>query len=123
MAWQIKFRNVEHEEYFNNFMKKAKVEEWDKERTSLFYTLAIFDETRKNINDLYDFKENCIKFNGLNKGWQTGGTTKATKLAFNLFNNYRGEEREKENFSPLEIFSLDTDYRNYMLMAVQIRFS
>lgn len=121
MTWQIKFRNIEHEEGFNNFMKKAEVEDWDKERTSLFYTLAIFEETRKNINDLYDFKENCIKFKGVTKGWQTGGTTKATKLAFNLFNNFRGEE--SEDYSPLEIFSLDTDYRNYMLMAVQIRFS
>ncbi|MCB2362255.1 DUF6075 family protein [Clostridium estertheticum] len=123
MAWQIKFRDVEHEKGFNNFMKKAEVENWDKERTSLFYTLAIFEETRKNINDLYDFKENCIKFKGLTKEWQTGGTAKATKLAFNLFNNFRGEDRESENYSPLEIFSLDTDYRNYMLMAVQIRFS
>lgn len=123
MTWQMKFRNVEHEKAFNDFMKKAEIGDWDKERTSLFYTLAIFDETRNHINDLYDFKENCIKFEGLNKGWQTGGTTKATKLAFNLFNDFRGEDREKENFSPLEIFSLDTDYRNYMLMAVQIRFS
>ncbi|MBU3076206.1 hypothetical protein KPL43_23065 [Clostridium estertheticum] len=104
-------------------MKKAEVENLDKERTPLFYTLAIFEETRKNINDLYDFKENCIKFKGLTKEWQTGGTAKATKLAFNLFNNFRGEYRESENYSPLEIFSLDTDYRNYMLMAVQLRFS
>ncbi|MBU3114784.1 DUF6075 family protein [Clostridium lacusfryxellense] len=123
MAWEIKFRDVQHEEGFNNFIKRAEVQDWDKERISLFYTLAIFEETRNHINDLYDFKENCMKFEGLSKGWQTGGTTKATKLAFNLFNNYRGEEREKENFSPLELFSLDTDYRNYMLMAVQIRFS
>ncbi|MBU3174428.1 DUF6075 family protein [Clostridium estertheticum] len=123
MTWQIKFRDVQHEEGFNNFMKKAEVEDWDKERTSLFYTLAIFEETRNHINDLYNFEENCMMFEGLKKGWQTGGTTKATKLAFNLFNNYRGEDREKENYSPLELFSLDTDYTNYMLMAVQIRFS
>lgn len=89
MTWKIKFRDVQHEESFNNFMKKAEVEDWDKERTSLFYTLAIFEETRNHINDLYDFKENCMKCEGLNKGWQTGGTTKATKLAFNLFNNFR----------------------------------
>ena len=123
MAWQIKFRDMQHEEGFNNFIKKAKVQDWDKERTSLFYTLAIFEETRRNIDALYDFKENCIKPEGLNQGWQTGGTTKATKLAFNLFNNFRGEDRERENYSPLELFSISTDYRNFMLMAVQIRFS
>ena len=90
---------------------------------SVLRMLPLFEETRRHINDLYDFEENCMKFEGLKKGWQTGGTTKATKLAFNLFNNYRGEDREKEDYSPLELFSLDTDYRNYMLMAVQIRYS
>ena len=123
MTWQIKFKDVQHEEFFNVFIKKAKVQDWDKERTSLFYTLALFAETRNHINDLYDFDENYIKIEGLNKGWQTGGTTKATKLAFNLYNNFRGEDRESEDYSPLELFSISTDYRNYMLMAVQIRFS
>lgn len=123
MTWQIKFRDVQHEEGFNNFIKKAEVQDWDKERISLFYTLAIFEETRRHINDLYDFKENCMKSEGLKKEWQTGGTTKATKLAFNLFNNFYGRDSECENYSPLELFSLPTDYRNYMLMAVQIRFS
>jgi len=123
MAWQIKFRDKKHEEGFNNFMERANVKDYDKERTSLFYILALFQETRMSIDNLYNFKENCIELEGLNKGWQTGGTVKATKLAFNLFNNFRGEDKEKENYSPLEIFSIETDYRNYMLMAVQIRFS
>jgi len=123
MAWQIKFRNLEHEKGFHDFIKKAEIQDWDKERTSLFYILALFEETRRHINDLYDFEENCIKCEGVKEAWQTGGTTKATKLAFNLFNDFRGDDREKENYSPLELFSLDTDYRNYMLMAVQIRFS
>lgn len=123
MAWKIKFKNEEHEKGFNDFMEKANVEDWDKERTALFYIFALFSETREHINDLYDFHENCININGLNKGWQTGGTTKATKLAFNLFNNWHGEDTEHENYSPLEIFSVSTEYRNYMLLAVQIRFS
>ncbi len=123
MEWQIKFKDSEHEEGFNHFMARAKVQEWDKERTSLFYILALFKDTRSNITTIYNFEENCIKFEGLNKSWQTGGTIKATKLAFNLFNNFRGQNREKEDYSPLEIFSIENDYRNYMLIAVQIRFS
>jgi hypothetical protein len=123
VAWEIKFKDSEHEEAFNNFMAKAKVQDYDKERTALFYTLALFDDTRKHINDLYDFEENWIELDGLHKGWQTGGTTKATKLAFNLYNNWHGEDGENEDYSPLELFSVSTEYRNYMLLAVQIRFS
>lgn len=120
MTMGIKFKDVNHEEGFNKFIKKANVNEGDKERISLFYLLAIFEETRRNINDLYDFKENCMKSEGLEHGWQTGGTTKVTKLAFNLFNGYRGEDRERENYSPLELLSTCTEY---MIIAVQIRFS
>lgn len=123
MAWQIKFKDAEHEEGYNKLIAKAEVQEWDKERLSLFYVLSLFDETRKYIEDLYDFQGKCIKLDGLTKGWQTGGTTKATKLAFNLYNNWRGYDGEGEDYSPLEIFSVSTEYRNYMLLAVQLRFS
>jgi len=123
MAWEIRFKDKEHEEGYYKLIARAEVKEWDKERLSLFYVLALFAETRNHIDDLYDFKENWIKIEGLNKGWQTGGTTKVTKLAFNLYNNWRGEDREHEDYSPLEIFSISTEYRNYMLLAVQLRFS
>ena len=121
MKWLIKFKDKKHEEGFKNLMTRANVQIWDKERTSLFYILALFHETRVRITNLYDFDENCIKIEGLYNSWQTGNTVKATKLAFNLFNNFRGEERE--NYSPLELFSIEHAYRNYMLLAVQIRFS
>lgn len=123
MAWEIRFKDTDHEEGYNKFIAKAEVQEWDKERLSLFYVLSLFDETRKHIEDLYAFQGKCIKLDGLNKGWQTGGTTKATKLAFNLYNNWRGYDGEGEDYSPLEIFSVSTEYRNYMLLAVQLRFS
>ncbi len=123
MSWVLRFKDSEHEESYNKLIARAKVQEWDKERLSLFYVLSLFDETRRNINDLYDFEENCIRLEGLNKGWQTGGTTRATKLAFNLYNNWLGEDREHEDYSPLEIFCISTEYRNYFLTAVQLRFS
>ena len=123
----VGFKDKKHEEGFKKFMTMAQVQTGDSDRISLFYALALFDETRNHINDLYDFKENTIKLNGLNQVWQTYGTTKVTKLAFNLFNGYCGTKNEEEgknnNFGPLEIFSMDANYRNYMLMAVEIRFS
>jgi len=52
MGWQIKFKDMIHEEGFNDFMRRAKVNERDKERTSLFYILALFEDTRSNITTL-----------------------------------------------------------------------
>ena len=120
---ELKFKDEAHEKGFNEFMDKAKVRPTDTERKALFYLLSLFNETRSHIKDLYNFQDNCIEFEGLNKGWQTGGTTKVTKLAFNLYNGHRGEDRETEDYSPLELFSISEEYRNYLLYAVQIRFS
>lgn len=115
------FKDNKHELFYNNFLVKANVKEKDFERKSLFYLLALFTETRGHINDLYDFKNNWIKFDGLNKGWQTGGTSKITKLAFNLYNGYHGENGE--DFSPLTLFSVSEDNRIYLLEAIKLRFN
>jgi hypothetical protein len=120
---ELKFKDLDHAKYYEEFLTRARVRHTDTERKALFYILALFRETRNNINDLYDFESNCIDFRGLHQAWQTGGTTKATKLAFNLYNNYRGEDGENSDYSPLELFSVSGEYRNYLLVAVQIRFS
>jgi hypothetical protein len=106
--------------YSKSFSNTLAVKDWDKERISLFYTLAIFEKTRRHIDD---FKKDCIKVEGLKQDWQSERTIKGTKLAFNLFNNFHGLDSECENYSPLELFSLSTIYMDYMLIAVQIRFS
>lgn len=115
------FKDARHELSYKKLNTRAGVKEWDKERKSLFYLLSLFEETTNQITDLYNFEENCIKIEGLNKGWQTGGTTKVTKLAFNLYNGWHGEDGE--NYSPLHLFSVSDDNREYMLEAVRIRFS
>ncbi len=115
------FKNREHELSYGEFKARACVREDDKERQSLFYLLSLLEETRKNINDLYDFKGNSIKFQGLSKGWQTGGTRRITKLAFNLYNGWYGEDGE--DYSPLHLFGVSDDNRKYLLESIMIRFS
>ena len=115
------FKNEEHKSSYEEFKLRACVREGDKERQSLFYLLALLEDTRNNINDLYNFKENLIKFEGLSKCWQTGGSTRITKLAFNLYNGWHGENGE--DYSPLHLFNVDDDNRGYLLEAIRIRFS
>lgn len=115
------FKNREHASFYEEFNLRACVLEEDRERQSLFYLLSLLEETRKNIDDLYNFKDDRIKFEGLNKGWQTGGTTKITKLAFNLYNGWYGDDGE--DYSPLHLFNVSDDNRKYLLEAIKIRFS
>lgn len=115
------FKNEEHKEYYEKFKLRASINNSDTERKSLFYLLALLPDTRNNINDLYNFKENMIKLEGINKSWQTGASTKITKLAFNLYNGWKGEDGE--DYSPLYLFSVADDNREYLLEAIRIRFS
>lgn len=115
------FKSKEHEAAYKEFILKAHVSDGDAERKSLFYLLSLLEDTREHINDLYDFKENWIKPEGLNKGWQTGGTTKITMLAFNLYNGFNDEDND---YSPLNLFSgVDSSNREYLLQSIRIRFS
>lgn len=115
------FKNEEHKKAYEEFKLKARVRERDTERQSLFYLLSLLEDTRNHINDLYNFKDNWIDFEGLTKSWQTGGTTKITKLAFNLYNGWHGEDGE--NYSPLHLFNVADDNREFLLEAIRIRFS
>lgn len=116
------FINKEHEDAYNLFVKKSHIYSDDTERKSLFYLLAMLDDTRKHIKDLYDFKNNWIKVEGFNKGWQTSGTVAVTRLAFNLYNGFKGEDDSICRVTPLDIFSsLGGEYLDCMLNAIKIR--
>lgn len=52
---------------------------------ALLYTLGICRDTRRHIDRLYDLDDKSIYPEALNDGWQTGGTLKVTRLAFQLF--------------------------------------
>ena len=94
---------------------------------SIAYILSLDTVLRDHIKDLYDVKEDCIKPEGLNKGFQTGTSLKSTRLAFNLWNSYcsEGEQLEEEqpssNYAPDQIFNCK-EYAPYYWQAIQIRF-
>ena len=51
------------------------------------YCLGISVDTRRNINSIYDFKTGCVKTECLHEGWQTSGSMKVVRMAFNLYCN------------------------------------
>lgn len=95
----IKFRDTAHRDFFLENMMKCRVN--DCYHRAFFYVMGIASETRANINQMFNFKEDCIEPEGMHGGWQTSGTVKVCHLAFNLWNGYAEEGRERY-FTPEE---------------------
>ena len=64
------------------YISLSKIKEWA--YTCLLYT----SDTRNHVERMFDFKERLIKPGALHEGWQTGGSARLTRLAFNLWNGY-----------------------------------
>ncbi len=64
-------------------MEKARYQ--DVYHKVIVYCLGISDETRRNIYSIYDFKTGCVKTECLHEGWQTSGSVKLVRMAFNLY--------------------------------------
>lgn len=106
-------------------------------RNAFFYLVGICPDTRGNLSSLYDEKEKTIKPESIHAGWQTGGTVRITRLAFNLFSDvtptairfnedgsakpYNEEDyKECALYSAVEIF--DSPYAPYFWEAIKLRF-
>ena len=111
----IRFRSAAHRDFFLEMMNKSKVN--DCYHRAFFYVMGIAAETRANINQMFDFKTDCIEPEGMHGGWQTSGTVKVCHLAFNLWNGYT----EKENgryFTPDELFCCE--YAPYFVEGIKV---
>lgn len=81
----ILFISEAHEKFYYDQLQK--MQEQDEYHKALCYCLGISNDTRRNINRIYDFKTGCVKPECLNEGWQTSGSMKVVRLAFNLYCN------------------------------------
>ena len=86
--------------------------------------MGITDETRRHIGDIYDFEERGITPEKAFGPWQTGTSIKITRLAFNLYNGYCGEDDdvgEPDRYTPYEIFC--NSFAKYCLEAVRVKYT
>ena len=110
----IKFKNREHEKFYEQCL--AQIGSLDPYHKAFFYTMGISGDTRNHIEDVFDFQEDVIRPEGLNKGWQTSGSTSLTRLAFNLWNGWNSDG----GATPYDLFT--TSDATYMLEAVRLRY-
>lgn len=113
----INFASEEHRDFFYAALEKCGC--MDVYHEALLYTLGIARETRENIDQLYRFDDQCINLEGLRAGWQTGGSVRLTRLAFNLFNGFMEEGKERL-CTPYALF--DCSFATYFMEAVKLRF-
>lgn len=114
------FKDKAHQEFYVQNVEKTNSFK-DPYRQALFYALGLTNETRNNIDRLYNFKERCIEFDGLHDGWQTGTSIRVTRLAFNLYNGFSGDGETSSDcnmYTPYNLF--DCCLMVYMLEAVKL---
>lgn len=80
---KIKFKDNEHEAFYEENLAKCEIQ--DSYHKALIYCLGIGDTTRSNISRIYDFRTGCVKPECLHEGWQTRGSGKIVRMAFNLY--------------------------------------
>ena len=81
----IMFKSNAHEKFYYEKLKKMQYQ--DEYHMALCYCLGISDDTRRNIDRIYDFDTGCVKPACLYEGWQTSGSKKIVRMAFNLYCN------------------------------------
>ena len=78
-----KFMTPAHRRAYLTHLNRCKV--MDNYHRALIYTLTAVPALRNNINVCFDFAKDEIKPESLAAGWQTSGTTKLTRFAYNLW--------------------------------------
>ena len=61
----IRFSSKEHKDFY--FQMLTKTHNDDSYHRAFFYVMGICDETRRNINTLFDFKEHGIRPEGFQR--------------------------------------------------------
>ena len=128
-AENIIFISDAHEKFY--YEKLQEVRYQDVYHKALCYCLGINGDTRKNADRIYNFKTGSVKTKCLHEGWQTSGSLKVVRMAFNLYCNstpsvwdYEDAEEqvnECRQYTVEDIFCCA--YAPYFWQAIQIRFA
>ena len=118
----IKFRNEKHKKQYQALLVRMK---WDDSyHKSAAYLMALAD---LRSDAVFDFTEDGIKREGLDEGWQTSSSRKATRLMFNLWNGCAEEQTDDGKWETSRSYAVDNifdnwEYAPYFYEAIRIRF-
>ncbi|MDE7332475.1 MAG: hypothetical protein K2O16_09580 [Lachnospiraceae bacterium] len=122
------FSNGEHEKFYYEKLEQARYQ--DCYHKALIYILGISEDTRNHFSQIYDIKSGYIKTECLHQGWQTSGSVRIVRLAFNLYtdgmpsvDDYESRDEqvsESRGYSVSDIFC--GGYAMYFWQGIQLRY-
>ena len=114
------FIDEQHKTRYFKLLNQMK--EQDSYHRSAAYLMALAD---LHTEDVFDFKKDCIKREGLQKNWQCSSSLKATRLMFNLWNGCTsdeiGNDKNVSCYAVDAIFS-NYSYAPYFLESIRIQY-
>lgn len=122
------FKDKKHENFYFEKLKQARYQ--DCYHKALIYILGISEDTRNHFSQIYDIKSGCVKPECLHEGWQTSGSVRVVRLAFNLYTdgtpsveNYKRKDEqiaECREYSVSDIFCCG--YALYFWQGIRLRY-
>ena len=112
----INFISEAHEKFY--YEKIQKVREADVYHKALCYCIGMNEDTRRNVDRIYNFKTGCVKPECLHEGWQTNPkleiegilltmvdnrTNYAKDISALVVENYGSKVRIFENSIPMSV--------------------
>ena len=122
----IRFADTEHLDFYNKQACRLKPDCYLK---ALIYTLGICPDTRRRFGALYNIEDKSIVPEAIHCAWQTSGSLKVTRLAFQLFTDGtpsallapgNPDFDECRRYSVSDIFCCR--YAPYFVEAIKIRY-
>ena len=124
----IKFISEKHKAFYMEKMQNAKFK--DVYHQALYYCLGVNVDTRFHFENIFDEEIHCVRLECLQEGWQTSGSLKVVRMAFNLFCNgnptvnqkkdAKGKLEECRRYSVEELFACE--YAPFFWQAIQLRY-
>jgi hypothetical protein len=125
MKIEVLYSSLEHARFYHKMLDMCSCK--DTYHRALVYSLGICRETRDHIREIYDFKTDFINPECLHYGWQTGGSSRVVRLAFNLYcccvpsiDHVKDILEEAERYTPDELFACS--YAPYFWQAIKLRY-
>lgn len=124
----ITFKNQKHRNFYMDSLQKCRRR--DVYHKALVYCLGIDEDTREHLGQIYDFESGRVKPECLREGWQTSGSEKIVRMAFNLYCNetpsvsvQKGGKAQIEECQQYTVENLFCcAYARYFWEAVKIRY-
>ena len=125
---ELIFKNESHRKFYEEWLPKCRYQ--DGCHKALVYCLGMSEGTRSYVEEIYDFRTGCVQPKCLKSGWNTSGSLKVIRMAFNLYcngtpsvENYKKRDEqlmECRQYSVEELFC--SEYARYFWQAIQLRY-